>query len=82
MEIKNHILKISGHNISALFVTDRALMFSSQYNYSPNEFLANWEKKLSLATKFDVVFPKIKSIRKNNDAAEIKIRYKSLGLCR
>jgi hypothetical protein len=77
MDVKSHVLKISGDKLSALLVTDTAMMFSSSYHYSPDEYLINWEKKLSLATKYDVKFTKVKSIRKNNDAKEIKLNYKA-----
>ena len=80
----NRVFDITGHKIASLLPSDDALLFSSQHFDSfdaAEEFRAAWDKKLSLATKVKVPYDAIKSIKKDDDEAEVLIAYRTfLGL--
>ena len=57
---------------------ESAFLFSSQHFRSAEEFRAAWDKKLSLATKVEVRYDAIKSVHKDDDDADILIKYKTV----
>lgn len=57
---------------------ETSFMFSSQSFRSAEEFQAAWDKKLSLATKVEVKYEAIKSVHKDDDDADILIKYKTV----
>jgi hypothetical protein len=78
MSLTKRLFKVSGSKIQSLYIADTGLQFSSNYIAdSEAEFVDFWNKKLSLATKVDVPFDKIKSITKENTGKEIMIKYKT-----
>jgi len=57
---------------------DTSFKFSSHRFDSPDEFQTAWDKKLSLATKVEVKYDAIKSIKKDDDDTDILIKYKTI----
>ncbi|MDJ0366420.1 hypothetical protein QMK33_14775 [Hymenobacter sp. H14-R3] len=75
------VFEITGNKIASLLIGETSLMISSQDFSSAEEFQTAWDKKLSLATKVEVKYSAIKSIRKDDDDADIVIKHKAaLGI--
>ncbi|MBC7720528.1 MAG: hypothetical protein H7068_00800 [Pedobacter sp.] len=78
MSLTTRLFKVSGSKIQSLYIADTGLQFSSNYiASSEDEFIDFWNKKLSLATKVEVQFEKIKSVTKEDSGKEIIIKYKA-----
>lgn len=82
MSLTTRLFKVSGSKIQSLYIADTGLQFSSNYvAKSEEEFIEFWNKKITLATKVDVPFDKIKSVTKEDAGKEIMIKYKAaLGI--
>jgi hypothetical protein len=79
--MRNQVFAITGNKIASMMAGEASFMFSSQRFHSAAEFQAACDKKLSLATKVEVKYDAIKSIHKDDDDADILIKYKTiLGL--
>jgi TRAP-type mannitol/chloroaromatic compound transport system substrate-binding protein len=77
----HQVFAITGNKISSMLTGEMSLMFSSQSFDSAEEFQAAWDKKLSLATKVEAKYNAIKSVHKDDDSADILIKYKTfLGI--
>ncbi|RZL09000.1 MAG: hypothetical protein EOO62_14530 [Hymenobacter sp.] len=81
----NRVFDITGNKIASLLPGEDALLFSGQsfdsFDTTAEEFRAAWDKKLSLNTKIKVRYDAIKSIKKDDDEAEVLVAYKTfLGL--
>jgi hypothetical protein len=75
------VFTITGNKINSLCLGENSLMFSSQTFDSVDSFNEGWNKKLSLATKVEVKYESIKSIKKEDTDNDILIKYKSfLGI--
>ena len=61
------VFSISGNKISSLIIDANSLKFSSKTFNSLLEFQESWNKKLSIATKIEVKFDVIKSIKKEDN---------------
>lgn len=72
------VFAITGNKIASMLAGETSFMFSSQHFNSAEEFQAAWDKKLSLATKVEVKYNAIKSVHKDDDGADILIKYKSV----
>ncbi|GGD57630.1 hypothetical protein GCM10011514_22160 [Emticicia aquatilis] len=75
----NKVFSISGNKISSFIFDENSLKFSSQNFNSYTDFQDAWNKKLSLATKVEIKFENIKSIKKEEFDKDILIKYKALG---
>jgi hypothetical protein len=74
----NQVFSINGNKISSFIADENSLKFSSQANFTTvDEFLESYKKKLSLATKVEVKYDSIKSIRKEDNDKKILIKYKT-----
>lgn len=71
------VFSISGNKISSFITDEGSLKFSSQKFNTVSEFQEAWNKKVSLATKFDVEYDAIKSITKEDNDKDILIKYKA-----
>ncbi|WP_382311814.1 hypothetical protein [Hymenobacter bucti] len=69
---------ITGNKIASMMAGETSFMFSSQHFHSAEEFQAAWDKKLSLATRVEVKYDAIKSVHKDDDDADILIKYKTI----
>jgi hypothetical protein len=74
----NRLFAVSGNKISSLLIDDDSLKFSSSKFTSADEFREGWNKKISLSTKTEVKFDKIKSVRKEENDEDIMIKYKTV----
>lgn len=75
------LFAVSGAKTASLFLGDDSLMFSSQYFSTDQSFLDAWRKKLSLATKVEVKYAAIKSVKKEDNDAAVTLAYKAaLGI--
>jgi hypothetical protein len=75
------VFSITGEKISALIIDEDSLKFSSSWSDSVDAFREAFAKKISLATKVEIKYDSIKSIKKEANDKDILIKYKnSLGL--
>lgn len=75
------LFSITGNKITSLLLADNALQFSSQQFHSAEQFETAWRRKLSLATKVEAKYAAIRSVHKDDDSADVFIKYKTaLGL--
>lgn len=75
------IYSISGNKLESLLITSDVLLFSSQSFNNAEDFRTAWSKKVSLATKVEIKYDIIKSVKKEDDDDEILIKYKgALGI--
>lgn len=81
MSLTTRLFEVSGSKIQSLYIADSGLRFSSNKYDSEDDFEQSWGKTLTLATKVDVPFDKIKSVTKEDAGKEILIKYKAaLGI--
>jgi hypothetical protein len=74
----NQVFSVNGNKISSLVADDNSLKFSSQNSHATvDEFLAAWQKKLSLATKVEIKYDSIKSVQKEDNAKSIIVKYRT-----
>ncbi|MDR6560029.1 MULTISPECIES: hypothetical protein [unclassified Arcicella] len=73
------VFTIKGHKISALIIDENSLKFSSQNHDTYSTFQEAWNKALSFATKVEIKYDAIKSIKKEENEDDILIKYKTLG---
>jgi hypothetical protein len=73
----NKVFAISGNKIASLVIAENSLMFSSQTFNSVEDFMEGWNKKLSLATKVEIKYESIKSVKKEDTDNDVLIKYKS-----
>ena len=73
----NKVFAISGNKIASLSIGENSLMFSSQTFNSVEDFMEGWNKKLSLATKVEIKYESIKSVKKEDTDKDVLIKYKS-----
>lgn len=77
--MSNRVFSISGNKISSFIIDENSLKFSSQTFNSFLDFQDAWNKKLSLATKVEIKYDNIKSIKKEEFDKDILIKYKAFG---
>ncbi|MDI9880271.1 hypothetical protein [Flectobacillus longus] len=73
------VFAISGNKISSFIIDENSLKFSSQNFNTFTEFQDAWNKKLSFATKVEVKYDSIKSIKKEENDDDVYITYKAIG---
>lgn len=72
---------VNGAKTASLFLGTDSIMLSSQEFSSAQSFLDAWNKKLSLATKVEIKYGAIKSVKKEDEDATVVLAYKAaLGL--
>lgn len=71
------VFSISGNKISSFIADENSLKFSSKNFGTVDSFLEAWDKKLTLANKVEIKYDSIKSITKEDNSREIKIKYKA-----
>jgi hypothetical protein len=77
----NKVFSITGNKISTFITDEESLKFSSSTHNTVAEFKEAFAKKLSLATKFEIKYSSIKSIKKEDNDKDILIFYKtSIGI--
>jgi hypothetical protein len=74
----NKVYAISGSKIASLCLGENAILISSQNFNSIDDFMEGWNKKLSLATKVEIKYESIKSVKKEDSDDDILIKYKTL----
>jgi len=75
------LFAVNGAKTSSLFLGPDSLMLSSQEFPSEQRFLDAWTKKLSLATKVEIKYAAIKSVKKEDDDVAVVLAYKAaLGI--
>lgn len=72
------VFSISGNKISAFILDENSLKFSSSYSETVDTFREAFAKKLSLATKIEIKYDTIKSIKKEDNDKDILIKYKTV----
>ncbi|RYE88959.1 MAG: hypothetical protein EOO37_05880, partial [Cytophagaceae bacterium] len=75
--MNKRLFSVTGHKIASLLIGEESLLFSSQDFTSEDEFIKNWNRKLSLATKIEVKYAAIKSVGKEDHDEAIKVKYKT-----
>ncbi|RYU93202.1 hypothetical protein [Emticicia agri] len=78
MAMIEKVFSVNGNKIASLLVGEEALMFSSQTFDTVAKFQEAWEKKLSLATKLEIKYSHIKSVKKEDNEGSIRINYSGL----
>ena len=73
----NQVYAITGNKISSIVIDNNSIKFSSKTFATYEEFIADWSKKISLANKLEIKLNQIESIYKEENDAEIAIKYKS-----
>jgi len=71
------VFSVTGDKISSFITDENSLKFSGKKFYTIDAFQEEWDKKLSLAGKFEVKYDSITSITKEDKDKEIKINYKT-----
>ena len=71
------VFSITGNKISAFITDENALKFSSATSNTVDTFREAFAKKLSLATKVEIKYDSIKSIKKEDNDKDILIKYKT-----
>ena len=71
------VFLVTGNKISALFIDENSLKFSSSTSQTVEVFKEAFAKKLSLATKVEIKYEAIKSIKKEDNDKDILIKYKT-----
>jgi hypothetical protein len=75
--MQDKVFAITGNKISSFIADEDSLKFSNQKFNTVPEFRDAWNKKLSLATKLEVKYESIKSVRKEDNDQNIIIKYKT-----
>ncbi|MFC4230889.1 hypothetical protein ACFOW1_03230 [Parasediminibacterium paludis] len=78
MSLTTRLFKVSGSKIQSLYIADSGLHFSSNKFDAEEDFEQSWGKTLTLATKIEIPFDKIKSVTKEDAAKELSIKYKAV----
>lgn len=73
------VFSITGNKISTLIIDENSLKFSSSTSTTVENFKEAFAKKLSLATKVEIKYDAIKSIKKEDNDADISIKYKTFA---
>lgn len=73
----NKVFSITGNKISSLITDEISLKFSSSTSDSVDTFREAFAKKLSLATKVEIKYDSIKSIKKEDNDKDVLIKYKT-----
>ena len=77
----NKVFSITGNKISSFITDGNSLKFSSSTFETVDSFREAFAKKLSLATKVEIKYDAINSIKKEDNAKDILIKYKtSIGI--
>jgi hypothetical protein len=72
------VFSISGNKISAFILDENSLKFSSSSSETVDTFREAFAKKLSLATKVEIKYDTIKSIKKEDNDKDVLIKYKTV----
>jgi hypothetical protein len=72
------VFSISGNKISAFILDENSLKFSSSSSETVDTFREAFAKKLSLATKVEIKYDTIKSIKKEDNDKGVLIKYKTV----
>ncbi|GAB2819375.1 hypothetical protein [Ferruginibacter profundus] len=73
------VFSITGNKISAFIADENSLKFSSSTADSVDTFRAAFAKTLSLATKVEIKYDAIKSIKKEDNDKDVLIKYKTFA---
>ncbi len=71
------VFSVTGNKISAFIADENSLKFSSSTSDTVEAFKEAFAKKLSLATKVEIKYDAIKSIKKEDNDKDILIKYKT-----
>ena len=71
------VFSVRGNKISALILNENSLKFSSSTSNTVEVFKAAFAKNLSLATKVEVKYAAIKSIKKEDNDKTVLLKYKT-----
>jgi hypothetical protein len=71
------VFSVTGNKISTLIIDEISLKFSSSTSNTVENFKEAFAKKLSLATKVEIKYDAIKSIKKEDNDTDILIKYKT-----
>ncbi len=75
-EFTNRIIKVSGEKIECMVATDESFQFLSKTCTSVEEFQEAFSKTLTMATKKEVKYEAIKTIKKEAADDDVTISYK------
>jgi hypothetical protein len=75
-EITNRVIKVSGEKIESMLVTEDSFQFLSKSCNTVEEFQEAFSKTLTMATKQEVKYEAIKSIKKEVADEDLSIAYK------
>ena len=73
----NKVLAVNGNKIASLTTGENSLKLSSQTFDSVENFNEGWTKKMSIATKVEIKYESIKSVKKEDNDNDILIKYKA-----
>lgn len=73
------VFSITGNKISGFIVDENLLKFSSSTSDTVDTFKKAFAKKLSLATRVEIKYDAIKSIKKEDNDKDISITYKTFA---
>lgn len=79
MNTPDNVFTVAGQKISSMIFTTGSLRFSSALFQSKNDFEEAWARKLSLATKVEIPYDKIRSVSREIPGSGIKIKYKGVA---
>ena len=71
------VFLVTGNKISSLIADENSLKFSSSVFDTAESFKEAFAKKLSLATKVEIKYDSIKSLKKEDNDKDISIRYRT-----
>ena len=71
------VFSITGEKITALIIDDDSLKFSSSYADTVAAFREAFDKRISQATKVEIKYDSIRSIKKEDKSKDILIKYKT-----
>ncbi len=74
----NKVFAIHGNKVATLYMAENALMLTSERCNTEEGFMELWNKKMSLATKLEIKYESIYSIKKEDNDKDIVIRHKFL----
>ncbi|MFB9077925.1 hypothetical protein ACFFLS_04565 [Flavobacterium procerum] len=73
----NKLFSANGYKISSLYLDDESFNFSSKKFTDAEDFIESYDKTMSMATKLEIRYGRIISIKKEENNRSIVIRYKS-----
>jgi hypothetical protein len=78
MQVEEKIFRVNGDKINSLMLTPTSMLFSSAVLHTEVEFKNALDKKITLNTNIEIKFDSIKTLTKEENDDEIRIKYKGL----